>query len=214
MNLDAPAGDIREGRVVSSHGRDAVVEDPARRRIRCRLQGRRLSAVCGDRVRWIAAHGDGAEGLITAVLPRATELARLNLRGQAEPIAANLTQLVAVIAPMPPPDLGLCDRYLAAAEWAGLKACVAGNKSDLAGAQDLLAPVLELYAALELTWVGRRPEGWEERHLQVERMPFEEAVRRIGDGRISDAKTQVALLAWKELLRTGLVLEHGKEGTK
>jgi len=74
--------------------------------------------------------------------------------------------------------------------------------------------VLELYAALELTWVGRRPEGWEERHLQVERMPFEEAVRRIGDGRISDAKTQVALLAWKELLRTGLVLEHGKEGTK
>jgi len=161
MNLDAPAGDIREGRVVSSHGRDAVVEDPARRRIRCRLQGRRLSAVCGDRVRWIAAHGDGAEGLITAVLPRATELARLNLRGQAEPIAANLTQLVAVIAPMPPPDLGLCDRYLAAAEWAGLKACVAGNKSDLAGAQDLLAPVLELYAALgyAVAWSSKRTPG-------------------------------------------------------
>jgi hypothetical protein len=47
-------------------------------------------------------------------------------------------------------------------------------------------------------------------------MPFEEAVRRIGDGRISDAKTQVALLAWKELLRTteALAMEHGKEGTK
>lgn len=72
--------------------------------------------------------------------------------------------------------------------------------------------VLELYAALELTWVDRRPEGWEERHLRVERLPFEEAVRRIGDGRISDAKTQVALLAWRELRRTGLAPQQ--EGTK
>ncbi len=46
-------------------------------------------------------------------------------------MAANLTQLVAVVAPVPSPDFGLCDRYLAAAEWNGLSACVVANKCDL-----------------------------------------------------------------------------------
>ena len=131
MNLKAQTAPARVGRVVSSHGRDAVVEDATRRRIHCRLQGRRLSVVCGDNVRWIEADTEGAAGLITEVRPRRTELARMNSRGKAEVVAANLTQLVSVIAPLPAPDLGLCDRYLAAAEWAGLKACVVANKSDL-----------------------------------------------------------------------------------
>lgn len=163
MSPDPQAGVADAGQVVSSHGRDAVVEDAAHRRIRCRLRGRRLAAVCGDRVRWIAAHGEGAEGLITEVEPRATELARLNMRGEAEVVAANLTQLVAVIAPLPAPDLGLCDRYLAAAEWAGLKACVVANKSDLANAQALLAPALGLYAALgyPVAWSSKRVPGGE-----------------------------------------------------
>ena len=163
MNQEPPASKPREGRVVSSHGRDAVIEDVARHRIRCRLRGRRLAAVCGDRVRWTAMDGEGAEGLIIEVLPRATELARINLRGETEMVAANLTQLVAVIAPLPAPDLGLCDRYLAAAEWAGLKACVVGNKSDLADAHALLAPTFELYAALgyPVAWSSKHAPGGE-----------------------------------------------------
>ena len=161
MNQDSGAGIPHEGQVVSSHGRHAAVEDAARRRIRCRLRGRRLVAVCGDRVRWIEADGEGAEGLIIEVLPRATRLVRINLRGEAEIVAANLTQLVAVIAPLPAPDLGLCDRYLAAAEWAGLKACVVANKSDLSGAQALLASALDLYAALgyPVAWSSKRAPG-------------------------------------------------------
>ena len=138
MTRNSPTAVAHPGRVVSSHGHDAVVEDAAGRRVHCRLQGRRLTAVCGDRVRWIEADTEGAVGLITEVLPRTTELARMNLRGKAEVVGANLTQLVAVIAPLPTPDLGLCDRYLAAAEWAGLKACIVANKSDLPDAKALL----------------------------------------------------------------------------
>ena len=119
------------GRVVASHGRDATVVGEDGARVHCRLQGRRLTVVCGDRVRWRAGRTEGGAGIIVDVLPRARLLARISSRGDPEPVAANLTQLVAVVAPVPSPDFGLCDRYLAAAEWNGLSACVVANKCDL-----------------------------------------------------------------------------------
>ena len=148
MSLHLQAGVSSAGRVVASHGRDASVLDDSGRRIHCRLQGRRLAVVCGDRVLWIAARSEGTAGIIVEVLPRANLLARLTLRGEAEPVAANLTQLVAVVAPVPAPDFGLCDRYLAAAEWNGLRACIVANKSDLAGQPQLLAAVLDDYSRI------------------------------------------------------------------
>jgi ribosome biogenesis GTPase len=143
MKSRGPATAASQGRVIASHGRDAVVMDDAGHRLRCRLQGRRLAVVCGDRVRWIAAHADGNVGLIEEVLPRTTVLSRISQRGDAEPVAANLTQLAVVVAPAPAADFGLCDRYLAAAEWAGLKACIVANKCDLADAFAALAAGLD-----------------------------------------------------------------------
>jgi ribosome biogenesis GTPase len=131
--------DVQQGRVIASHGRDAVVLDDAGRQTPCRLQGRRLAVVCGDRVRWIPASTEGATGLITEVLPRSTLLARIDQRGESEAVAANLSQLIAVVAPMLVPDFGLCDRYLAAAEWAGLRACIVANKSDIDDSSGALA---------------------------------------------------------------------------
>ncbi|MGH8252083.1 MAG: ribosome small subunit-dependent GTPase A [Steroidobacteraceae bacterium] len=136
------------GRVVASHGRDALVADAAGGRLRCRLRSRRLAVVCGDRVRWIAEHTEGAAGLITEVLPRTSLLSRLSQRGDSEPVAANLTQLAVVVAPVPAPDFGLCDRYLAAAEWAGLKACIVANKCDLGDGHAVLAAALGEFAEL------------------------------------------------------------------
>jgi len=133
------AADLQHGRVIASHGRDAVVLDDSGRQMQCRLQGRRLAVVCGDRVRWILASTEGATGLIREVLPRSTVLARINQRGESEAVAANLSQLITVVAPMPVPDFGLCDRYLAAAEWARLKACIVANKSDIADSSGALA---------------------------------------------------------------------------
>ncbi len=136
----------RAGRVVASHGRDARVLDESGLLVHCRLHGRRLAVVCGDRVRWLPGPTEGGAGTIVETLPRATLLSRISARGTAEPVAANLTQLVAVVAPVPAPDFGLCDRYLAAAEWAGLDACVVANKDDLpAGA---LGATLEEYGRI------------------------------------------------------------------
>jgi ribosome biogenesis GTPase / thiamine phosphate phosphatase len=136
------------GRVIASHGRDATVADEAGRRVHCRLQGRRLAAVCGDRVQWTPAHTEGGAGHIVGILPRRNLLSRLNSRGDAEPVAANLHQLLAVVAPIPAPDFGLCDRYLAAAEWNGLDACVVANKCDLDDGSGRLATALADYVRI------------------------------------------------------------------
>jgi ribosome biogenesis GTPase len=149
------------GRVVASHGRDATVADGAGRRVHCRLQGRRLAVVCGDRVRWSPGRTEGGAGVVVEVLPRRNLLARIDARGAAEPVAANLTQLVAVIAPVPAPDLGLCDRYLAAAEWNGLEACVVAGKCDLPDEGGVIARALDEYARVGYAVVSasKRLEG-------------------------------------------------------
>lgn len=138
---------LHEGCVVASHGRQLTVEAPSGERLGCRLHGRRLEAVCGDEVRWgYAAPGDDA-GTVYEVRPRRTLLERLDGSGRTEPVVANLTTLVAVVAAQPGPDWFVTDRYLAGAEWAGLAAVVALNKAELPGAEALGAE-LENYAAI------------------------------------------------------------------
>jgi len=148
MHSSNPVPPSLAGRVVASHGRDATVVGEHGERIHCRLQGRRLGVVCGDRVRWRAGNTEGGTGTIVEVLPRVRLLARISSRGDPEPVAANLTQLVAVVAPAPAPDFGLCDRYLAAAEWTGLDASVVANKCDLDGAAEALDGALADYVRI------------------------------------------------------------------
>ncbi len=80
-----------------------------------------------------------AEVHVTEILPRRSLLARATLRGDAEPVVANLSLLVAVMAPAPMPDLFIIDRYLCAASSAGTRALVLVNKCDLAPDVDLSA---------------------------------------------------------------------------
>jgi 8-oxo-dGTP pyrophosphatase MutT (NUDIX family) len=58
-----------------------------------------------------------------------------------------------------------------------------------------------IYLATELSAVPDDRQEAEEQHMQVERMPFDTALAMVGDGRITDAKTVIALLT---LARRGL----------
>ena len=80
------------------------------------------------------------------VLPRRTALYRSNARGRSEPVLANLTRLLVVIAPVPPPDPFVADRYLAAAESAGIAATLVLNKAEL-GIDAALRTQLDAYTA-------------------------------------------------------------------
>jgi len=135
-----------EAQVVAAFGRQAIVRKPDGSTLDARPQGRKLDIVCGDRVR--CEHDvQHDETRIVAVLPRGGTLYRSNLRGAAEAVVANLTRLVAVIAPAPAPDLFIIDRYLAAAASAGIGALVVLNKADLAGADAVWAELEPLRRA-------------------------------------------------------------------
>jgi len=127
---DSPNADEFDAEVIAAFGRHLLVRAADARELRARPAGRRLSIVCGDRVRceFDRKHD---ELLIVEVLPRRTLLARANLRGESEPIVANITQLVVVVAPLPQADWFIVDRYLCAATAAGIAGAVAVNKADL-----------------------------------------------------------------------------------
>ena len=138
-------------RVIASHGRRVVVEDGAGARRLCLLTGRRLRAACGDRVRIVEPGEAGGECRVVEILPRDNALERPDQRGRLQTIAANLTQIVAVAAPSPPPDLFILDRYLAAAELMRARAIVALNKADLVADAGHLRQALADYARIGYT---------------------------------------------------------------
>jgi len=133
------------GHVIATFGRHLLVRDAGGRELRARPFGRDLTVVCGDEVRCrVDARHD--EVHVVEVLPRRTALYRATLRGGAEPVVANLTRLLVVLAPLPAPDLFVIDRYLAAAASAGIGATLIVNKQELGIAAEL-AQELTAYSA-------------------------------------------------------------------
>jgi ribosome biogenesis GTPase / thiamine phosphate phosphatase len=141
--------------VIATYGRHLLLRDGQGREYKARPFGRQLEIVCGDRVE-CEFHGEDL--LANSTLPRNTFLRRSTLRGRSEPLAANLTQLAIVVAPVPAPDLFMLDRYLSAAECAGLAALIVLNKSDLPEAPALRTALAHYealgYAVLEVSAVS------------------------------------------------------------
>ncbi len=121
------------GLVVARHRRHVTVENDAGERHQCALLRRQLKPLVGDEVDW-RRQADG-KGVVTGVAPRHTVLTRIDGRGRREDVAANLTQLLVVAAPVPSPDWTLLDRYLVAAELIPVKAVIVFNKLDLVNAE-------------------------------------------------------------------------------
>ena len=140
-----------DARVIAAFGRHLLVQEASGRTLKARPFGRDLGAVCGDDVR---CRNDPRHGEVHVleVLPRRTALYRSNTRGGVEPVLANVTRLLVVIAPLPPPDPFITDRYLAAAESAGIAATPVLNKAEL-GIAEGLRMQLEVYAGVGYEYV-------------------------------------------------------------
>ncbi len=138
----------RRGIVVSNFGRRALVEDDSGERHQCMLSSRSLKPVTGDEVVWTAAT-PSSQPLLVRVEQRRNALVRPNNRGKIEVLAANVSQVVIVVAPSPEPDPFIVDRYIAAAEFMTAKAAVVCNKRDLIDADGFAFDTeLHVYAAL------------------------------------------------------------------
>ena len=133
-------------RVTATHRRLLYIRTDDGREVSARPARRDLAVVCGD---WVRCEFDShhSELNVVAIEPRRNGLYRTNARGGSELLAANLTQLLIVAAPLPKPDLFVVDRYLCAAQCAGIAAKVVLNKAELPHAPQLLEE-LKVFAAI------------------------------------------------------------------
>jgi ribosome biogenesis GTPase / thiamine phosphate phosphatase len=143
------------GTIVAAHGRQYVVELTApasNETLLCFPRGKKSDLACGDHV--VVMRTGDAQGVIDTVAPRSTLLYRSNEYKQ-KLIAANVTQIVVVVATEPSFSDELIARCVAAAESQDIKALIVLNKCDLvervAPAVAALAPYVKLgYPVLQL----------------------------------------------------------------
>ncbi len=127
-----PNAALESGLIVGSHGRHCVVESADGSRRICHPRGKKNQAVVGDQVLWLPAPpGQGEEGSIEQVQPRRNLLYRQD-EIRTKSFAANIDQVLILIAAEPVFSESQLARALIAAEDAGIAPIVALNKSDLA----------------------------------------------------------------------------------
>lgn len=134
-----------EGTIVAAHGRQYRVELHDGETLLCFPRGKKSELACGDRVS-VERSGD-AQGVVAAVAPRSSLLYRSNEFKQ-KLIAANVTQIIVVVATEPSFSDELIARCLVAAESQGIKALIVLNKCDLRAQLDAALAALAPYARL------------------------------------------------------------------
>ena len=119
--------DLQAGRVVAAHGRHCLVETPDGERRICHPRGKKNPVVVGDAVLWQTT---GDEGSIERVKPRRNLFYRQDeLRTKS--FAANLDQVLVLLAADPEFSERQLARALIAAEAEGIAVLVVLNKQDL-----------------------------------------------------------------------------------
>jgi ribosome biogenesis GTPase len=117
------------GRVIVRHGRSLLLRCTDGSSVHAMFRANLGEVVCGDNVVW--QRTDDGEGVVVAVQPRDTALSRPGFGGTEKAIAANITQLVVVLACRPEPGGYMSDQYLIAAELIGVRGLICLNKADL-----------------------------------------------------------------------------------
>jgi ribosome biogenesis GTPase / thiamine phosphate phosphatase len=112
---------------VAGHGRHVWVETTDGRRVICHPRGKKSQAVVGDRVQWLASQD---EGTIEQVDPRANLFYRQD-EIRTKSFAANLDQILLLIAAEPEYSEYQIARALIAADAQRIAPIIALNKSDL-----------------------------------------------------------------------------------
>lgn len=135
---------LQKGLVVASYGKRYGVELSDGTQISCVTRGKKNDLACGDHVE--VKLTDKNEGVVEKLQDRSSLLFRSNAF-RTKTLAANVTQVVIVLATMPSFYEALLNRCLIAAEAAGIKALIVLNKCDLKDPTSTLAQ-LKVYQDL------------------------------------------------------------------
>jgi ribosome biogenesis GTPase len=143
----------RYGSVLSVHGSNSVVRADDGQLLRCTTRGvlkslstdQRHVVAAGDRV--VFRPGGPGEGMIERIEPRHGVLSRTS-KGRQHVLVANVDQLL-IVTSVAEPELKphLIDRFLVAAEQAGIRPLICINKVDLVDWADI-QPLVGVYGQL------------------------------------------------------------------
>lgn len=136
---------LADGLVITRFSRHVEIEDEQGKRIRCSIRPNLDTLVAGDRIIW-QTEGD-KQGVVVSIYPRGSILARPTSTGIKKPVAANITQMIVVIASKPEISWPLLDSYLIMAETLKLHTVILLNKTDLP-CEDLKAQLSADYQSL------------------------------------------------------------------
>lgn len=122
-----PVAGTRAGLVVAGFGRHVLVETESGERVICHPRGKKSQAVVGDRIRWLPSQD---EGTIEKIEERSNLFYRQD-EMRTKSFAANLDQVLILIAAEPEFSESQLTRALIAAEAERITPLIALNKSDL-----------------------------------------------------------------------------------
>ncbi len=120
--------------IVADFGKSYLIADQAENIFQAHARGKKVHYACGDWVRAIQLNDKQA--VIEELLPRDNLLCRTD-HYHSKIIAANIQQILFVIAPRPKPDFYLLQRAVIAAEASHIPLMVLQNKKDLEGSKEL-----------------------------------------------------------------------------
>ncbi len=138
----------QEGLVIAHYGTYVDIETADKITIRCNLRQNLGALVVGDRVIWQPI--DLTTGIVLAVKSRISTLSRPTSPDKSKDIAANVDQVVIVIAAQPQPATTLLDSYIAAIENNQMQVVIVFNKIDLLDftSENSSTELLDIYRAL------------------------------------------------------------------
>ena len=122
-----PVSGTQPGLVVAGFGRHVLVETESGQRVICHPRGKKSQVVVGDRIRWLPSQD---EGTIEKIEERSNLFYRQD-EMRTKSFAANLDQVLILIAAEPEFSESQLTRALIAAEAEHITPIIALNKSDL-----------------------------------------------------------------------------------
>lgn len=146
-SVENDLGPKQEGLIIARHGETVEVEDKQQHLFLCHQRQHLMNLVPGDRVIWQQSYAQS--GIVSAVLPRTSVLNRPDFHGHPKPIAANITQMLIVFAPLPEPSFDLINKYLIAAELLKISPVLVLNKIDLLPSNHALHDWVSLFKQLD-----------------------------------------------------------------